>query len=104
MVEALPGTMGVDLTAIPTIEANAALPVAAEIGPGFSTCPSWHHFSSWLGPAPGTRISCGKSLPGPSPKVQKSWFRGVKLTTFLNPFSLDSAGEPEVKPLVLMLR
>ena len=61
--------MGVDLTAIPTIGINTALVIAAEIGPDFSAFPSAQHFSSWMGLAPGTRISGGKPLPGPAPKV-----------------------------------
>ena len=61
--------MGVDLTAIPTIGVNTALTIAAEIGPDFSAFPSAQHFSSWLGLAPGTRISGGKTLPGRAPKT-----------------------------------
>ena len=69
MALALHRMMGVDLTAIPTIGINTALVIAAEIGPDFSAFPSAQHFSSWLGLAPGTRISGGKSLPGRGPKV-----------------------------------
>ncbi len=61
--------MGVDLTAIPTIGVNTALTIASEIGPDFSAFPSAQHFCSWLGLAPGTRISGGKALPGRAPKV-----------------------------------
>ena len=66
---ALHRMMGVDLTAIPTIGVNTAMVIAAEIGPDFSAFPSAQHFSSWLGLAPGTRISGGKPLPGRGPKV-----------------------------------
>ena len=66
---ALHRMMGVDLTAIPTIGTGTALTVAAEIGPDFSAFPSVQHFCSWLGVAPGTRISGGKALPGRAPKV-----------------------------------
>ena len=69
MAVALHKMMGVDLTAIPTIGINTALVIAAEIGPDFSAFPSAQHFSSWLGLAPGTRISGGKSLPGRGPRV-----------------------------------
>ena len=69
MTLALHEMMGVDLTAIPTIGVNSALVVAAEIGPEFSAFPSAQHFTSWLGLAPGTRISGGKPLPGRRPKV-----------------------------------
>ncbi len=67
--EALHGMMGVDLTAIPTIGVNTALTIASEIGPDFSVFPSAQHFCSWLGLAPGTRVSVGKPLPGRAPKV-----------------------------------
>ena len=68
MRAALHRMMGVDLTAIPTIGTGTALTVAAEIGPDFSAFPSVQHFCSWLGVAPGTRISGGKALPGRAPK------------------------------------
>ena len=65
---ALHRMMGVDLTAIPTIGVNTALVVATEIGPELSAFPSAQHFTSWLGLAPGTRISGGKPVPGRRPK------------------------------------
>ena len=69
LAHALHRMMGVDLTRIPTIGATTALTVAAEIGPDFSAFPSAQHFSSWLGLAPGTRISGGKTLSGRAPAV-----------------------------------
>ena len=60
---ALTAMMGTDLTAIPTIGPGTALTIASEIGPDFSAFPSAQHFCSWLGVAPGTRISGGKPLP-----------------------------------------
>ena len=69
MSQALHEMMGVDLTAIPTIGVNTALVIASEIGPDFSAFPSVQHFCSWLGVAPGTRISGGKPLPGRAHKV-----------------------------------
>ena len=69
MSQALHEMMGVNLTAIPTIGVNTALVIASEIGPDFSAFPSVQHFCSWLGVAPGTRISGGKSLPGRAHKV-----------------------------------
>ena len=64
MARALQQMMGVDLTAIPTIGVNTALVIASEIASNFSAFPSTQHFCSWLGVAPGTRISGGKPLPG----------------------------------------
>ena len=69
MSQALHEMMGVDLTAIPTIGVNTTLVIASEIGPDFSAFPSVQHFCSWLGVAPGTRISGGKPLPGRAHKV-----------------------------------
>ena len=66
---ALTDMMGVDLTAIPTIGSGTALTIASEIGPDFSAFPSVQHFCSWLGVAPGTRISGGKPLPGRAHKA-----------------------------------
>jgi transposase len=66
---ALHEMMGVDLTAIPAIGTGTVLTIASEIGPDFSAFPSAQHFCSWLGVAPGTRISGGKPLPGRAPKV-----------------------------------
>ena len=64
LTTALHEMMGVDLTAIPAIGAGTALTIASEIGPDFSAFPSAQHFCSWLGVAPGTRISGGRPLPG----------------------------------------
>ena len=69
LARALSGMMGVDLTAIPTVGPGTALVIASEIGPDFSAFPSAQHFCSWLGVAPGTKISGGKNLPGKPPKV-----------------------------------
>ena len=69
LARALSGMMGVDLTAIPTVGPGTALVIASEIGPDFSAFPSAQHFCSWLGVAPGTKISGGKNLPGKPPKA-----------------------------------
>lgn len=61
--------MGVDLTAIPTIGVETALSIASEIGPDLSRFPTSAHFCSWLGLAPGTRISGGKHLSGKAPSI-----------------------------------
>ncbi len=66
---ALHQMMGVNLTAIPAVGIGTVLTIASEIGPDFSAFPSAKHFCSWMGVAPGTRISGGKPLPGRAPKV-----------------------------------
>ena len=65
---ALQAVLGVDLTAIPTIGVETALTIASEIGADLSRFPTSEHFCSWLTLAPGTRISGGRSLKGPSVK------------------------------------
>jgi transposase len=55
---------GVDLTKIDSIEANTALTVIGEIGLDMSRWPTEKHFGSWLGVAPGSKISGGKRLSG----------------------------------------
>jgi transposase len=55
---------GVDLTQIDSIEANTALTVIGEIGLDMSRWPTEKHFGSWLGLAPGNKVSGGKRLSG----------------------------------------
>ena len=57
--------LGADLTAIPTVGVETALTVAAEVGADLSRFATPAHFCSWLGLAPGTRISGDKRLGGP---------------------------------------
>jgi len=56
----------VDLTAIDGIDANTALTVIGEIGLDMTHWPTEKHFGSWLGLAPGSKISGGKRLSGRS--------------------------------------
>jgi len=63
--ERLRRMLGADLTAVPTVGVETALAVAAEIGSDLSRFPTSAHFCSWLGLAPGTRISGDKRLNGP---------------------------------------
>ena len=58
--------LGADLTAIPTVGVETALTVAAEVVADLSRFATAAHFCSWLGLAPGTRISGDKRLGGPS--------------------------------------
>ena len=64
--ERLQQMLGADLTAIPTVGVETALTVAAEVGADLSRFATAAHFCSWLGLAPGTRISGDKRLGGPS--------------------------------------
>ena len=63
--ERLQQMLGADLTAIPTVGVETALTVAAEVGADLSRFATAAHFCSWLGLAPGTRISGDKRLGGP---------------------------------------
>ena len=60
--ERLQQILGADLTAIPTVGVETALTVAAEVGADLSRFATAAHFCSWLGLAPGTRISGDKRL------------------------------------------
>ena len=53
--------------------------IASEIGPDFSAFPSAQHFCSWLGVAPGTKISGGRNLPGKPPKVTNSVGQALRM-------------------------
>ena len=76
--QALCRVMGVDLTAIPTIGVDTALVIASEVGADLSRFPSSQHFCSWLGLAPPTRISGGKSLSGAGPKIHNHAGQALK--------------------------
>ncbi|RZI46012.1 IS110 family transposase [Rickettsiales endosymbiont of Peranema trichophorum] len=60
---------GVDLTAIPGIEASSAIRIISEIGLDLSRWKSSKQFASWLGVCPGNRVSGGKSLSGKSKRT-----------------------------------
>ena len=53
---------GVDLTAIPGLQATTAYTLLSEIGPDVSKFPSAKHFASWLGLCPDNRVSGGRVL------------------------------------------
>jgi transposase len=60
---------GVDLTAIPGIEAASALKIISEIGLDLSRWKSSKQFASWLGLCPGNKVSGGKQLGGKSKRT-----------------------------------
>lgn len=53
---------GVDLTAIPGLQATTVYTLLTEVGPDVSRFPSAKHFASWLGLCPDNRISGGRIL------------------------------------------
>jgi transposase len=60
---------GVDLTAIPGIEASSAFRVLAEVGWDLRPWKTGKHFASWLGLCPGNNVSGGKRLSGKSKRT-----------------------------------
>jgi hypothetical protein len=60
---------GVDLTAIPGIEASSALKIISEIGLDLSRWKSSKQFASWLGLCPGNKVSGGKRLSSKSKRT-----------------------------------
>jgi transposase len=70
---------GVDLTAIDGIDVMTAMTVLAEIGPDLARFKSAKHFCSWLGLAPGTKISGGKRLSGKTKRCANRASRALKL-------------------------
>lgn len=53
---------GVDLTQIDGLDTHSALKLISEVGTNMSLWPTSKHFGSWMGLAPGTKISGGKKL------------------------------------------
>jgi transposase len=60
---------GVDLTAVPGIEASSALKIVSEVGLDLSRWKSGKQFASWLGLCPGNKVSGGKRLSGKSKRT-----------------------------------
>jgi len=63
---------GVDLTAIPGIEASSALKIVSEIGLDLSRWGNSKQFASWLGLCPGNKVSGGKRLGGKSKRTSNN--------------------------------
>lgn len=63
---------GVDLTAIPGIEASTALKIISEIGLDLSRWKSEKQFASWLGLCPGNKVTGGKRLSGKTKRTSNN--------------------------------
>ncbi len=70
---------GVDLTRIDGIDVTTALAVVSETGADLSRFPSSKHFASWMGLAPGTKISGGKLLSGRTPPCANRAAQALRL-------------------------
>ena len=85
--------IGVDVTQVDGIDSYSALKIIGEIGLDMSRWPTANHFSSWLGLAPGTKISGGKRLSGktkPSANRAAEAFRMAAFTLSNNSSALGS--------------
>lgn len=63
---------GVDLTAVPGIEASTALKIISEIGVDLGRWKGPKQFASWLGLCPGNKVSGGKRLGGKSKRTSSN--------------------------------
>lgn len=70
---------GVDLTAIPGIEASTALKIISEIGLDLNRWKSPKQFASWLGLCPGNKVSGGKRLGGKSKRTSNNAASALKM-------------------------
>ena len=84
---------GVDLTAVPGIGVETALTVLSEVGPDLSAFPDAAHFASWLGLAPGTRISGGKKLSGSAPRRKQTAGQALRMSALTLRGSKSYLGE-----------
>jgi transposase len=63
---------GVDLTAIPGLEASTALKIISEIGLDLTRWKGPKQFASWLGLCPGNKVSGGKRLGGKTKRTSNN--------------------------------
>jgi len=83
--------VGVDVTMIDGLDSYSVLKLIGEVGLDMSRWPTANHFSSWLGLAPGTKISGGKRLSGktkPSANRAAEVFRMAAFTLSNNSSAL----------------
>ena len=84
---------GVDLTAVPGIGVETALTVFSEVGPDLSAFADAARFASWLGLAPGTRISGGKKLSGSAPRRTQTAGQALRMVALTLRSSKSYLGE-----------
>lgn len=81
---------GVDLTAIPGIEASTALKIISEIGLDLSRWKGPKQFAAWLGLCPGNKVSGGKRLGGKSKRTSNNAAIALRMSASTL-YSSDSA-------------
>lgn len=69
---------GVDLTAVPGIEAITALKLLTELGPQLHNFPTSKSLCSWLGLCPGTNITGGKRISGKTKRLPNRVSQALK--------------------------
>jgi hypothetical protein len=70
---------GVDLTAVPGIQAQTAYILLSEVGRDLSAFPNAAAFASWLGLCPDNRVSGGKVLSARTRKVKNRLAKALRL-------------------------
>ena len=80
--EALQRMSGVDLTSIDGVDTNTALKILSEIGTDMSRWKTAKHFASWLGLAPGTKVSGGKVLSSATKPVANKAAAALRMAAF----------------------
>jgi transposase len=70
---------GVDLTAVPGIQAQTAHTLLSEVGRDLSAFPNASAFASWMGLCPDNRVSGGKVLSARTRKVKNRLAKALRL-------------------------
>lgn len=73
---------GVDLTKIDGLDEHSVLKIISEVGVNMDKWPTVKHFTSWLGLAPGTKISGGKMLSSRTKKCKSKAALAFRLAAF----------------------
>jgi hypothetical protein len=64
--------LGIDLSALPGIRANAILQIISEVGTDMSKFPTAHHFASYLGFVPHNKITGGHIISAKTDRIKSS--------------------------------
>ena len=84
--------IGVDITRIDGVDSYSALKIIGEIGLDMNRWPTANHFSSWLGLAPGTKISGGKRLSGKTKPSANRAAEAFRMAAFTLSNSVSALG------------
>ena len=84
---------GVDLTAIPGISTASARGILSEIGLNMSRWKTAHHFASWMGLCPNTKITGGKIIGSATRKVRNRAAQILRLCAWTLSHSYSELGD-----------